>query len=64
VLYFVISDLALIDPMYQFSLTYYKKLFLAGIESSKKSKEKQERIDNICDSITKLMFTDICRGLF
>ncbi len=28
VLYFVISDLALIDPMYQFSLSYFKKLFL------------------------------------
>lgn len=27
VLYFVISDLALIDPMYQFSLKYFKKLF-------------------------------------
>lgn len=31
VLYFVISDLALIDPMYQFSLAYFKKLFLTAI---------------------------------
>lgn len=34
VLYFVISDLALIDPMYQFSLSYFKKLFNGGIESA------------------------------
>ena len=31
VLYFVISELALIDPMYQFSLAYFKKLFLGAI---------------------------------
>lgn len=27
ILYFVISELSLIDPMYQFSLNYYSKLF-------------------------------------
>ena len=31
VLYFVISDLALVDPMYQFSLSYFKKLFSNAI---------------------------------
>lgn len=64
VLYFVISDLALIDPMYQFSLSYFKKLFLNATENSPAAKEREQRIINICDSITKLMFTDICRGLF
>jgi len=64
VLYFVISDLALIDPMYQFSLSYFKKLFAIAIETSTISNDQDQRIVNICDSITKLMFTDICRGLF
>jgi dynein heavy chain len=50
--------------MYQFSLSYFKKLFLIAIESSQPAKEIEQRIENICDSITKLMFTDICRGLF
>jgi dynein heavy chain len=50
--------------MYQFSLSYFKKLFLIATENSIPSKESEERIKNICDSITKLMFTDICRGLF
>ena len=64
VLYVVISDLALIDPMYQFSLSYFKKLFLNATENSAPSSEQEQRILNICDSVTKLMFTDVCRGLF
>lgn len=64
VLYFVISDLSLIDPMYQFALSYFKKLFLNAIETATVDNDQAIRIDNILDSITKLMFTDICRGLF
>lgn len=63
-MYFVITDLALIDPMYQFSLKYFKKLFGVAIENSTPSNILEERINSIMDSITKLMFTDICRGLF
>jgi len=37
VLYFVIADLAGIDPMYQYSLNYVKKLFNMAIENSEKS---------------------------
>lgn len=36
VLYFVISDLALIDPMYQYSLEYFSKLFNKRLEKSEK----------------------------
>jgi dynein heavy chain len=32
VLYFVISELSMIDPMYQFSLTYFKKLFNVAMQ--------------------------------
>lgn len=64
VLYFVISDLALIDPMYQFSLTYFKKLFITAIEGSEASTNLENRLNILEDSITKLMYTDICRGLF
>lgn len=34
VLYFVISDLALIDPMYQYSLEYFGRLFNKRLEKS------------------------------
>lgn len=35
VLYFVLADLNKIDPMYQFSLEWYKKLFKKSIEKSR-----------------------------
>lgn len=37
VLYFVIADLANIDPMYQYSLEFFTKLFVMRLEKSEKS---------------------------
>jgi len=39
ILYFVIADLAGIDPMYQYSLGYIKRLFNKAIEISPQAKE-------------------------
>ena len=63
-MYFVISELSLIDPMYQFSLTFFKKLFNVAMQESPKSNDIQQRLENLNDTITKKMFTDVCRGLF
>jgi len=35
ILFFVLNDLNKIDPMYQFSLDWYKALFMRSIEESK-----------------------------
>ena len=39
ILYFVIADLAGIDPMYQYSLVYIKRLFNQAIEKSQKCRD-------------------------
>ena len=64
ILYFVITDLAIIDPMYQYSLDYVKKLFNDAIKGSKAAETLEERIDLLINSITKSIFNNICRGLF
>ena len=64
ILYFVISDLAGIDPMYQYSLGYVKRLFNNAIERSRKSKELEERLNILIENITKMIFTNVSRGLF
>lgn len=38
ILYFVLNDLASIDPMYQFSLDSYFDLFRSSIDKSRKPK--------------------------
>lgn len=40
VLYFVIADLALVDPMYQYSLEFFVKLFKRRLEKSQKSEDR------------------------
>jgi dynein heavy chain len=64
ILYFVIADLASIDPMYQNSLSYIKKLFNEAIVQTEKNEDLQERIDSLLNSITKMLYINICRGLF
>ena len=64
VLYFVIKDLSLIDPMYQYSLQYITKLFNMAIHATKDSEDLIERIKGLIDNITRHIFTNVCRGLF
>jgi dynein heavy chain len=64
ILYFVIADLAGIDPMYQYSLVYVKRLFNAAIEKSKKSRDLEERLEILIDNITRIFYTNVSRGIF
>lgn len=64
ILYFVIADLAGIDPMYQYSLAYIKRLFNKAIETSPKAKNLDERLDILIDNITRMIYTNVSRGLF
>ena len=45
VLYFVIADLSLIDPMYQYSLEFFSRLFNRRLDKSQKSEILEERLN-------------------
>ena len=64
ILYFVIADLAGIDPMYQYSLSYIKRLFNFSIEKSPKAADLDTRLDILIDNITRNIYTNVSRGLF
>ncbi|GMH64114.1 hypothetical protein TrST_g1151 [Triparma strigata] len=64
VIYFVIAKLALVDPMYQYSLQFYKALFCQRLEKSQKSDSLDERLAIMIDDVTTNMYLNICRGLF
>ena len=64
ILYFVIADLAGIDPMYQNSLAYVKQLFNTGIAQSPARDTIEERLAVLIDKITRLIYTNVSRGLF
>lgn len=43
VLFFSIADLANIEPMYQYSLTWFINLFILSIDNSEKSEVLEQR---------------------
>ena len=64
IMYFVIADLANIDPMYQFSLSYFSKLFNIILNSAPFSENLSERITILEKSVTEIVYSNVCRGLF
>jgi dynein heavy chain len=60
----VIADLAGIDPMYQYSLTYFLRLNNNIIEESEKNESQSVRIATLLSEITRTVYNNICRGLF
>ncbi|XP_047186413.1 dynein axonemal heavy chain 2 isoform X2 [Scophthalmus maximus] len=64
ILFFILNNMGLIDPMYQFSLDAYINLFNHSIEKSKRSHKLEERITNLNDYHTYAVYRYACRGLF
>jgi dynein heavy chain len=63
-LYFTIADLALIDPMYQYSLSWFVQLFIATVGNAPQSTDQSERLRTLIDYFTRALYENICRSLF
>ncbi|KAF1784691.1 P-loop containing nucleoside triphosphate hydrolase [Phytophthora cactorum] len=63
-LFFVIADLADIDPMYQFSLEYFDRLFIKSLNEAPVKRNLSERLVGLQHHITLAVYRNICRGLF
>ncbi len=67
ILYFIIADLALVDPMYQYSLVYFKEQYRMRINKSERPEDAndlQKRLEILLADITINIYKNICRGLF
>ncbi|KAK1122720.1 Dynein heavy chain 2, axonemal [Melipona bicolor] len=68
ILFFVLNDMSLIDPMYQFALDAYITLFMLSIEKSSRSVKFSERIENLNEyhtyAVYKCVNTKYCKILW
>ncbi|GIQ83503.1 dynein heavy chain, partial [Kipferlia bialata] len=63
-LFFVLNDMQLVDPMYQYSLQWFISLFGQSISDAPESTKLSERLYNLNDFFTYNLYTTVCRSLF
>eukprot|EP00879_Flechtneria_rotunda_P017460 GHRR01018298.1.p1 GENE.GHRR01018298.1~~GHRR01018298.1.p1 ORF type:complete len:1011 (+),score=303.03 GHRR01018298.1:919-3951(+) len=64
VLFFVISELAAFEPMYQYSLAWFVSLFKGTIAKADKARELAKRIDSLVSHFEYSLYAQVCRSLF
>ncbi|XP_063366022.1 dynein axonemal heavy chain 1-like [Cydia amplana] len=64
ILFFCLSGMANVDPMYQYSLEWFVKLFIRSMAETEPNEDIIERVETIIEHFTFLLYVNVCRSLF
>ena len=59
----MVAALSGMDPMYEYSLNFFKSVFNGCFKVAPNGLNLQERLDNLMDTLTETVYLKICQGL-
>lgn len=62
--FFCCSSLTQVKSVYQYSLTWYLKMFELVLRQAEKSNYPEQRTEYICQELNRTIYSNVCRGLF
>lgn len=63
-LYFALQEISALDPMYQFSMKYFRELFIKSFSVTEKVKDTKGRVRQLKSDFLKVLYSNVCRSLF
>lgn len=64
IIFFCCESLTKVNKIYEYSLSWYNKMYLRSIEQAAKSTFVDQRIENVVEQLNLIIYSNVCRGLY